>query len=352
MASVSVAHWYPSSTWRLLSSLVCMIMMVMMTVLPGAMAQRQQQEETGGTCTICVGGETPTGSFGGGNDCEYFVDAAARLSTDNALCTQLRAQGYLYCNCTSYPENLCPMCVGNEKQVLPAAYSEYIIPQLNKETEPVTCAKAQFIANDGSNCDIVQQAAWYCGCANAERGNLYLCEDPSVEPNERLLPPDFQVSCQQLNRQGGLYYNTSMDSSILTANLTMLDVQGYCACQESEPANSCSVCEEIVYPDLTLEPGFTCSDLAFMATYVTDDTYCQSLVAEYEGRCCNVRNTSTTTTLLSPTLSPTESSGADAAPSPTSATPVETSSSVRMDHQTSMIGIFLVVIGTVLMTCT
>lgn len=309
------------------------------------------QQETGDACTICVGGETPTGSFGGGNDCEYFVDAAAQISTNNPLCTQLRAQGYLYCNCTSYPDNLCPMCVGNEKQVLPATYSEYIIPQLQDNANPVTCAKAQFIENDGSNCDIVQQAAWYCGCANATRGNLYLCEDPSIEPNERLLPPDFHVSCQQLNRQGGLYYDTSLDSSVLTTNLTMIDVQGYCACQDTEPANSCTICEEIVNPDLTLEPGFTCADLAFMANYVTDDTYCQSLVAEYEGRCCNARNT-TTTTLLPPTLSPTESSGPDAAPSPTSANPVETSSSVRMDHRTCMIGVLVALLGMALTTTT
>lgn len=250
------------------------MMMLLLWLLFGFPTATTQQEP----CTLCADGSTPVGSFNGGTDCAMIDATLAATAADDELCRSLRLEGFQSCECPTIPLDFCQLCS------YPDGYQELQYPEYAIPDTAYTCAQAEFLPFQ--DCVAEPSWQWYCGCPGefTRPNDCTLCQSP----NTRLLPPQFEVSCQQLDRQAGLLATCETLTDHLPDGFMTLE---YCGCASGilldEP---CQICSDsmIRNPAAPLLDGLTCADLGIVTEHLAAaDDYCQNLQTIFGATCCD-----------------------------------------------------------------
>jgi len=244
-------------------------------------------------CTWCADGTVPDDGFEG-TSCGFLPEETISMTpADDPACAQAQLlAGYKECGCPTFPDAYCNMCdYGNAgyKELSPRRLQNLVIPGAPIASK--TCKEAEFpLSNETAFCSYVQTAAWYCGCPNAERAadSNYVCNDKSEPANSnRILPPDYELTCGVLDRAGGI----GVFDFEATVQAIPLDVQGYCGCtQDVKPPANCSVCgdEPLLNGNYTLDAagGMTCNELDAIASWINTNDGCTTLQDDFGALCC------------------------------------------------------------------
>ena len=301
-AKVRSRHSYlPCLPMRVLLAVQLVVLLLLVRIAPTSAQQPQ--------CTVCADGTTtPMGSLGT-TDCSLIADSIAMTPDTDPECGMIRLQGFLHCACPTLPtDQYCSLCDYSSSsgtasyQSLPTEYRSWTIPTLDN----IECEDAEFLSAGHELCGstALMEAAWFCGCGtgdSVQRGQCYLCgDDTTTTPNTRSLPPPLDTkTCEQLDREGGLYYNVvdggdTCESLLLGDTFpSQFDYQSYCGCVENaEVPNVCSLCgvdSSVQNPDGSLggSSTMTCAELEMATPYVLDTDYCTELQDQYADRCCN-----------------------------------------------------------------
>ena len=223
-------------------------------------------------------------------------------------CNMARLTGFQDCECPTFPDEYCSMCAYPDEDSAYEPLSRVHQGQMIPIFDDLTCAEAEFLPSENALCGSLSQAAWFCGCpinsvSELVRGDCYLCEDQRA-PNERKLPPTFEMTCRDVDREGGLYYDfdVSCEDVLLGQEVaTQIDYENYCACKDSEtPVDTCSFCGAlgtVLNPDgvVVAGTGMTCTEMETLTRFVVDNDYCATLQEDHAEFCCNVPQSTLTT---------------------------------------------------------
>ena len=363
--------WYNRRS-RLIWIVVTILMITdRFTITTLSNAQQQPDDNTNDFgCTLCADGSVANfDATIGETSCGTIANAISQTPANSELCVMTQLQGYIYCNCPTYPtDTYCSLCTNDniatsddENAVgdfyynpIPTQNRNMIIPNTN-----LTCGEAEFIQKETTNNNITgnssscttilpeNSAAEYCGCTEMTKRTCFLCDKPEDNTNvttsmlylNRLLPPLFTTSCGSLDRSIGLIVpennnechggtNTTIDALLDTIPVP---VQEYCGCISSsssfnisQPLDTCHICngtQSVRNPNATItipknDDGdndgvqVTCADLELVTTYITNaTTYCTTLSQQYERICCSTEDVMvpSTTNNMSQTLNPASS---------------------------------------------
>jgi hypothetical protein len=326
---------YGSTTWnnRKLSLMIAAVFIVVDTI--SIWAQTDDNTNAFG-CTLCADGSVPNfDATIGETSCRTIANAISQTPANSELCVMTQLQGYIYCNCPTYPsDTYCSLCAGDLTATptnatiddgageyyynrIPTQNRDNIIPDTN-----LTCGEAEFseivkssIPNSSPpSCTsrFPDSAAEYCGCISRTKKTCFLCSDAtntSMLHTNRFLPPLFTTSCGSLDRSIGLLVSDNNDECSGT-NTTIgalfqtipVAVQEYCGCSSdlnvSQPLDTCNICngtQSVRNPNATItmnnnvndEIRISCADLEIVSRYITNDTYCTSVLTQYESVCCS-----------------------------------------------------------------
>jgi hypothetical protein len=347
-----------------------LLLVLVLCVVPRTTAQNNDSA----ACTLCVDGSEPNlDAVLGVTSCSIIASALLQTPSTDDICLMTQTQGFIYCDCPTFPDTFCSMCnTGQTTSAasyvpIPQQYRSLIIPG----TDDITCGQAEFLSKDTGLCNVVQDAASFCGCAGTTRNDCYLCDTATATDNmmysDRLLPPSFTVSCAALDRELGS--SSECSANTLDAFITDIPVavQEYCGC----PSNSsnvtvpmvctsgiCGNSQAVRNPNATVMIGnttkMTCQDLEIATNFITNETYCTSLLStQAESICCvdsmnipsdNQNNNSATVPSSTP-------NGTMPAPSPTANGTVPTSDATILATPVGSSILTAVVVAVVVMMC-
>lgn len=348
-------------------------------------AQQPDDNTNNFGCTLCADGSAPNFDASiGGTSCGAIANAISQTPANSELCTMTQLQGYIFCNCPTFPtESYCSLCTNyttttsdfNAEEYyynpIPTQNRNKIIPDTN-----LTCGEAEFIKtattnnhstnNTSSSCSTIlpDSTAEYCGCTEMTKRTCYLCNEDDTNTSmlyvDRLLPPLFTTTCGSFDRSIGLIPIESDTNECSGTNTTIgallqsipVPVTEYCGCYSSlnvsQPPNSCNICngtQSVRNPEATIiinhngndddddNDGvrITCAELEVATTYVTNETYCTIVSKQYETVCCSesVAPTTRNNTNISRTQSPAQSPLLNNSTAPTTNNASNTTSSSR-----------------------
>jgi hypothetical protein len=367
-------------------------------------AQQPDDNTNAFGCTLCADGSAPNFDASiGATSCGAIANAISQTPANSELCTMTQLQGYIYCNCPTFPtESYCSLCSNysttnndfNAEEYyynpIPTQNRNKIIPDTN-----LTCGEAEFIKkattttnnnstnNTSSSCSTIlpDSTAEYCGCTEMTKRTCYLCNEDDTNTSmlyvNRLLPPLFTTTCGSFDRSIGLIPILSDKNECSGTNTTIgalfqsipVPVTEYCGCYSSlnvsQPPNSCNICngtQSVRNPDATIiindnvnndddnnnnNDGvrITCAELELVTKYVTNETYCTVVSKQYETACCSESAAPTTrnNTNFSRTQSPAQSPllNNSTAPTTTNASNMTSSSRTNDTIQSSIPTILL-----------
>jgi len=249
-------------------------------------------------CSVCEDGSTPSGSFGS-TDCSVIEESISMTPEDDPTCAMVRLEGFMNCNCPTLPQDsFCSLCDFGGGTYEEPLYSSTSIPTLGG----LTCKEVEFLDAVDARCSNLSEAAWFCGCPGGdslERGICYLCSNQQAAPNNLKLPPSFEKTCAEVDREGGLYYSdaeTTCEMLLLGEDVPVdFDYESYCGCSgdnSAAPPDTCTLCGgggTVQNPDGIL-PGttsMTCTELETVSRFVVSDQYCQEMAIDFANFCCN-----------------------------------------------------------------
>ena len=315
------------------------------------------QSNSSSSCTLCFDGSDPNldGTIGE-TSCATIATAIQQTPSTDSLCPATQLQGFLYCDCPSFPDAFCALCTipaaGEPYVPIPPEYRDLMLPG----TDGITCGAAEFAescVDDGSS-----DAATFCGCAGSAPRNsdCGVCGTNAtaddVQQAARLLPPLFTTSCASLDRELGI---SDGDATCMVDERTSdipVDVPAYCACPNNTAANHTTACPttglcgnfSVRNPSATIgnatTTSITCQDLATAWTYITDASYCTELSSAYATLCCEEENTAptpTAPTAPTPVMTGPTAANVPGAPTPTSNSKNETSAATNRGTEASTV---------------
>lgn len=244
-------------------------------------------------CTLCADGSTPSGTIGA-DDCSALAEQAlANVPSDSSICTDLQTRGFQYCSCPTLPENAtCSLCADGFFDIENPSRA---IPGFN-----TTCGDVLF-STDAELCQRNVRAQYFCGCPEASASSsCLLCPvDPEAFAPDQVIsnpglrvPPTFENTCQDYDDATTMFDEETCGQ--LSENLP-IDLAAYCGCSTGEASSevTCTLCPEgsPVKEDAVASTsgGFqqTCGDMANVATFVTDQQYCDSQIVTLRSTCCD-----------------------------------------------------------------
>jgi hypothetical protein len=306
------------------------------------------QEDNNNGCTLCVDGSIPNyDAMIGETSCRTIANAIQQTPSTSNVCTMTQLQGYIYCNCPSYPtDTYCSLCTTTSTttndnnnntvnddvyyQPIPRQYRNKVLtstlPITSNNNGTTTCGDIEFVmknttSDDNGFCTSLQQEySEYCGCIGTTPKNCYLCNTNNNSNNEnsndenmlyinRLLPPYYTTSCGSFDRSLGLLSDcTTINDYIDTIPVP---IQEYCGCSLLDITNStasnttppgvcvpdtlCGNGQTIHNPNTTISLNentinnvvVSCSELELVYEYTTNTTYCTELITQYSDICCS-----------------------------------------------------------------
>ena len=305
-----------------------------------------------GYCSLCYNDGTPslltTGEWpGGALSCQAAQTALAFID-DTDACEFWQVEAFMYCGCPSYPASYCSMCADDAFDI-PDSTKFKGIP-FSSLPGGSLCVDSLFIPRSEGHCEDFQRAAHFCGCPNAPLPVCNaVCEPPTVSATattaaaDRLLPPSFTMTCQDMYVQSPFYLKQSECSNFQDPITSLIDESAYCCSSDlpDQPVDTCDLCHgrnltnpsrlvNIAAGSITVE--MTCQDVQALSYVVTDETYCNTTFLEETDlveACC---------TGLSDPPSPSPSEVPTTRPTATpSMQPSEQPSSTNRGQQTSAI---------------
>lgn len=198
-----------------------------------ATAQAQQEEESSGTCSLCVGGAPAnlTKFIGGGTEGVSCGDVATNVILSEDGCFSLQLQGYRYCDCPDYPRDyFCPMCE-NAFMDIPNRFKT--IPGTEDSCDEKLFVRASEVDGD---CEEAMKPGFVCGCPGAEEPECKICNGNS----NAISNPDAQLvisgvgsfTCQELVDQA-LLGSLDMEQCVLV----QAEAFTACGCMETTDGN-------------------------------------------------------------------------------------------------------------------
>ena len=269
------------------------ILMVVGTIRVSVRAQQPDDDNTNHHfgCALCADGSVPNvDATIGETSCRAVANAISQTPATTDLCIMTQLQGYIYCNCPTYPtDSYCSLCSSSSSSSsssttnatttdttttseeyyynpIPTQNRNLIIPDTN-----LTCGEAEFLKRDNINSSssvssscatrLPDSAAEYCGCTSRTKKTCFLCQENNDDIDDdddddgnntmasmryvnRLLPPLFTTSCGSLDRWIGAVLsdenecrgtNTTIDVWFQTIPVP---VQEYCGCPSSSSLNA------------------------------------------------------------------------------------------------------------------
>lgn len=266
-----------------------------------------------GICTLCASGVAPSlpnEEFISGSTCgqihELMIAGTGGVSADSQFCHDTQIDAFKKCGCPTFPEQYCSLCEDGEFEI-PSDFVK--IPGVLLEDNPF-CGNALFSKKSDGHCDATRRAAYHCGCPNAPTP---ICQATCRPPNsqvalegraadstpaaQRLLPPLFQYTCDDMYELAPFMLTEQECSSLIDEAYNLVDENAYC-CSEtvpSTPTKGCDLCEDssLLAPGAVVSVGndeaqMTCRDLQILSFLTTDSTYCETSIKQqqYIDTCC------------------------------------------------------------------
>lgn len=182
---------------------------------------------------------------------------------------------------SSAPTSSCSVC---------ATPGEYEADRLYPHWQ-LRCHSLGEATESGLDCveDIQKRFGAFCGCPGAV-AECKLCPSDATLPNpNKVIPLLWSGTCEDVNLYSSLRSSSDCSSHL---NAFPFDLSAFCECSgATTPTTSkCSFCPPgFSVADLDHEPtgayGSTCGEIADLAQYVTDGSYC-SYVRGFAIDCC------------------------------------------------------------------
>jgi hypothetical protein len=258
------------------------------------------------SCQPCANGEDATSDFN--EDCRELIETTLSLAKGTDECLSSQLENFQRSCCKTAPRGLCTLCPDGSS--FDAGKG---IPNFDPQGEDFTCADfnadetaLDFIFQAGICEDtLLQRSAAWCDCPGVTR-ECALCTDGRPVPNrERIEYVYYGWNCAAFDCVSS-YFSTSECGGLIN-EIFEFDAAAFCGCPGSPVPEVCELCpdgEELINPDLKLEDGYTCQQLALSTSFIPEATPCIRFLTNYRSKdyislCCGKANGSAANNSLS-----------------------------------------------------